>query len=125
MISSTYLRLKNREVDHDHDDDIPDDGGDVTPLDKVIRGVRVPVQTLLSTRTFLTGLSCTLHTSYLTSMIMLSASLTHLQCDRGEGRPPLVLQEVSLLALARALTVLAPQLHLGGEGREHLDRGDM
>ena len=66
MISSTYLRLKNREVDHDPDDDIPDDGGDVTPLDKVIRGVRVPVQTFLSTGTFLTGLSRSLHTSYLT-----------------------------------------------------------
>ena len=61
MISSTYLRLKNREVDHDHDVDIPDDGGDVTPLDKVISSVRVPVQTLLSTGTFLTGLSCSLH----------------------------------------------------------------
>ena len=55
--------MKNREVDHDPDDDIPDDGGDVTPLDKVIRGVRVPVQTLLSTGTFLTGLSRSLHTS--------------------------------------------------------------
>ena len=61
MISSTYLRLKNREVDHDHDVDIPDDGGDVTPLDKVIRSVSVPVQTLLSTGTFLAGLSCSLH----------------------------------------------------------------
>ena len=57
--------------------------------------------------------------------MMLSTSVTHLQCDRGQGWPPLVLQEVSLLALARALTVLAPLLHLGGEGREHLDRGDM
>ena len=47
---------------------------------------------------------------------------THLQCGGGEGRAPLVLQEVSLLAVARARGVLVPLLHLGGEGREHLVR---
>ena len=47
---------------------------------------------------------------------------THLQCGGGEGRPPLVLQEVSLLAVARARGVLVPLLHLGGEGSEHLVR---
>ena len=122
MISSTYLRFENwsQWLWSWCGDGLPDNGGEVASFNKVIWSFCVPVQTLLAARTLFTGLACPLQRSQSKSVLsMLSA---HLQCDRGQGRPPLVLQEVSLLTLAGALTLLAPVLHLGGEGREHLDR---